>query len=41
VVDGKRTVRDARMLPRGVRGIVAGRIGRLLGRQAVSEPTPA
>ncbi len=41
VVDGKRTVRDARMLPRGVRGIVAGRIGRLLGREAVSEPTPA
>jgi hypothetical protein len=41
VVDGKRTVRDARMLPRGIRAIAAGLLRRLLGRAGVTEATPA
>lgn len=41
VVDGKHTMRDARMLPRGLRGIAAGLLKRLPGRASVSEATPA
>ncbi len=41
VVDAKRTVRDVRMLPRGVRAIAGNQLNRLLGRTRVTEPTPA